>query len=399
MEKGNLVEWKKKEGDFIDNETVAVIETDKSTMEWEYSDEGYLAKILREPAEGLLVGDPLAVVVDDEESIAAFKEFTIETLAPEDSSPSPSATQPAAAPSAPATPAAAPSQPPIPGSRVTASPFAKVLAAQENVNLSNLTGSGPNQRIIAQDVLNAPKVVAAPTQVPAAGASFVDIPHTNIRKVIADRLTFSKQQIPHYYLTIDVRMDELQKVRAQLNEKSGGKYKLSVNDFVIKASALALKKVPQCNSSWNDESVRQFNNVDINVALNTDSGLLTPVIPNIETRGLVQINEHMKDLAERGREGKLTPTELSTGTFTISNLGGFGIDQFCAVINPPQACILAVGTATKKLIPSENPEGFEVAGMMSVTLSCDHRVVDGAIGAQWLQAFKSYLEDPLRMLL
>ena len=195
-------------------------------------------------------------------------------------------------------------------------------------------------------------------------------------------------------------MDELQRVRALLNAEAEGKYKLSVNDFVIKASSLALRKVPQCNSSWTDTHVRRYHNTDINVALNTDNGLLTPVISNVEALGLADINDRMKELSTKGRDGKLTPLELSTGTFTISNLGGFGISQFCAVINPPQSCILAVSASAKKLIPSDADEkGYEVAEIMTVTLSCDHRVVDGAIGAQWLKAFKAYLENPLRMLL
>mmetsp|Transcript_16779 Transcript_16779/g.26102 ORF Transcript_16779/g.26102 Transcript_16779/m.26102 type:complete len:195 (+) Transcript_16779:1565-2149(+) len=194
-------------------------------------------------------------------------------------------------------------------------------------------------------------------------------------------------------------MDKLQEVRSGLNKESNGDYKLSVNDFVIKACSLALKKTPECNSSWTDTAIRQFNTTDINIAVNTDNGLLTPLIPNVESLGLVSINESVKDLAAKGREGKLSPTELQTGTFTISNLGGFGIDQFCAVINPPQSCILAVGRSAKKLVPADNEAGFESADIMTVTLSCDHRVVDGAVGAQWLQSFKSYMEDPLKMIL
>ena len=400
METGNLVEWKKKEGDFVGNEPIAVVETDKSTMDWEFTDEGYLAKILVEPSEGLNVGDPLAIMVEEEADIAAFKDYVLEAAPATEAAPSPAA--PPAPAAAPATPSVAPGAsapvqsgvPTPPGSRVVASPFAKSIAASEGVTLGNVQGTGPNQRIIAADVMNAPRGGAQQST-----ASFEDIPHSNIRKVIAQRLTQSKQQIPHYYLTIDVRMDKLQAVRSGLNKEADGAYKLSVNDFVIKACGLALKKTPACNSSWTDTAIRQFNTCDINIAVNTDSGLLTPLIPNVESLGLVSINESVQDLAAKGREGKLSPTELSTGTFTISNLGGFGIDQFCAVINPPQACILAVGRAAKKLVPADNEAGFESADIMTVTLSCDHRVVDGAVGAQWLQAFKSYMEDPLKMIL
>jgi len=403
MEKGNLVEWKKKEGDFIGNTSLAVIETDKSTMDWEYPEDGYLAKILVQPSEGLTVGQPLAIVVEDKESIASFKDFVLEDAAPAKggaSSPQPSsgqAPQPQSQPAQPRqqTPSTVP-KPPNAAERVVASPYAKTLAAQNNVDLGSVQGSGPGNRIIGQDVLNA----QSQSQPQAAvGAQYTDIPNTNIRKVIASRLTQSKQQIPHYYLTIDINVGEAQRVRTTLNQQSDGKFKLSLNDFIIKASSLALKKVPQCNSTWTDAYVRRFENVDINVAVNTDNGLLTPLIPNVQSVGLVQINEKLKELSTKGREGKLSPTELSTGTFTISNLGGFGIDQFCAVINPPQACILAVGRSSKRLVPSDNEKGFEVAEVMTVTLSCDHRVVDGAVGAQWLQAFKSYLEDPLKMLL
>jgi len=401
MEKGNLVEWKKKEGDFVGNCAIAIIETDKSTMDWEYPDDGYLAKILVPPSEGLVVGQALAVVVENQADIAAFKDFKIEEKAASAPAPQSAPTPQASSAPSPAIPAAAPA-PSSSSGRPIASPLARLLAKESNVDLSGLHGSGPGNRIIAQDVATASQQQQqVQYDAPAiVGTSYTDIPHTNIRKVIASRLTQSKQQIPHYYLTVEIRVDELQRVRAVMNQEADGKYKLSLNDFIIKASSLALRKVPQCNSSWTDTHVRRFHNTDINVALNTDNGLLTPIIPNVETLGLVSINERMKELSAKGRDGKLTPLELATGTFTISNLGGFGITQFCAVINPPQSCILAVSSSAKKLIPNDtNSNGFEVAEVMTVTLSCDHRVVDGAVGAQWLQAFKSYLENPLRMLL
>ncbi|KAJ6416021.1 hypothetical protein OIU84_004755 [Salix udensis] len=238
------------------------------------------------------------------------------------------------------------------------------------------------------------------TSVPAL--DYVDIPHSQIRKVTASRLLFSKQTIPHYYLTVDTCVDKLMGLRSQLNslqESSGGK-RISVNDLVIKAAALALRKVPQCNSSWTDNYIRQFNNVNINVAVQTDNGLYVPVIRDADKKGLSKIADEVKNLAQRARENSLKPEDYEGGTFTVSNLGGpFGIKQFCAIINPPQSGILAVGSAEKRVIPGSGPDDFQFASFMTITLSCDHRVIDGAVGAEWLKAFKGYIENPESMLL
>jgi len=230
---------------------------------------------------------------------------------------------------------------------------------------------------------------------------YTDITLSNMRKTIAKRLSESKQTIPHYYLSVDISVDHVMKLRKQLNEllnKDG--VKLSVNDFVIKASALACKKVPEANSSWQETIIRQYNSVDVNVAVATDAGLITPIVFDADRKGLAAINEDVKNLAKKARDGKLQPNEFMGGTFTISNLGMFGIKHFTAIINPPQACILAVGGPSAKLIAdSDQPKGFRETSVVTVTLSCDHRVVDGAVGAKWLAEFKKYMENPTMMLL
>jgi len=300
------------------------------------------------------------------------------------------------------------------GDRVFASPLARRLAAEKGIDLGQVEGTGPNRRIVEADILefSGPSTStkkATPSQVKDKEGAYVDIPHSNVRKVIASRLTQSKQQIPHYYLSIDVNVDALIKLREDLNtrlsasSKEKEKGKLSVNDFLVKASALALKDFPALNSSWQDTAVRQYRYVDINVAVSTDSGLVTPFIKDADIKGLSAISQETKTLATKAREGKLSPHEYQGGTFTISNLGMFGVNNFSAIINPPQSAILAVGTTTKRLVPNEKDttgeHPYKVVSVMSVTLSCDHRVVDGAVGAQWLQKFKVYLEDPITMLL
>ena len=248
---------------------------------------------------------------------------------------------------------------------------------------------------------------SAPAQIPAAyapqgasGAAYTDIPTTSMRKIIASRLTESKQNVPHYYVTVEINMDKTNKLREVLNKSSEGKYKLSVNDFVIKASALALKQVPEVNAAWQGDFIRQYNSADICVAVATPTGLITPIVTSAEGKGLSTISAQVKDLATRARDGKLSPAEYQGGSFTISNLGMFGVSNFTAIINPPQSCILAVGGAQQKVVADETTEsGFAVRNVMEVTLSADHRVVDGAVGATWLQSFKGFMENPLKMML
>ncbi|KAF6039925.1 hypothetical protein EB796_001777 [Bugula neritina] len=414
METGTIISWLKNEGDsMMEGDALAEIETDKSTMVLDTSEEGFLAKILiSEGTKDIPIGTPLYVMVEEESAIAAFKDFKpSESAAPppaaaESAPPPPPAPKPVSAPPpAPSARPATPQPPPPPPSpvstagRVIASPLAKRLAAEQGLSLAGVVGTGPGGRIIAQDLQNlqpSPAVTAAPT-----AASYTDIDLSNMRKTIAKRLTESKQNVPHYYLTVDVNMDSIIKLRSELNDMlSGDGVKLSVNDFVIKAAALACKKVPAANSAWMDTFIRQFNNVDVCVAVATDGGLITPIVPKVETKGLASINTEVASLAAKAREGRLQPHEFQGGTFTISNLGMFGVKSFTAIINPPQACILAVGGTEKRVVVDEDSrEGYKTAQVMSVTLSCDHRVVDGAVGAQWLAEFRKLLECPNRMLL
>ncbi|KAJ0264007.1 Dihydrolipoyllysine-residue acetyltransferase component 2 of pyruvate dehydrogenase complex [Hirschfeldia incana] len=420
MTEGNIARWLKKEGDKVaPGEVLCEIETDKATVEMECMEEGFLAKIVKEEgAKEIQVGEVIAITVEDEEDIQKFKDYTPSSGAAPEEKPAPEAKpapsppkeekveQPASAPEAKTSkPSSAPS-----GDRIFASPLAKKLAEDSNVPLSSIEGTGPEGRIVKADVeeflaSRGKETTTKPsksTDSKAAALDYVDIPHTQIRKVTASRLAFSKQTIPHYYLTVDTCVDKLMGLRSQLNafqEASGGK-RISVNDLVIKAAALALRKVPQCNSSWTDEYIRQFSNVNINVAVQTENGLYVPVVKDADKKGLSTIGEEVRFLAQKAKENSLKPEDYEGGTFTVSNLGGpFGIKQFCAVINPPQAAILAIGSAEKRVVAGSGPDQFNVASYMSVTLSCDHRVIDGAIGAEWLKAFKGYIETPESMLL
>ncbi|KAJ6942336.1 hypothetical protein NC652_008222 [Populus alba x Populus x berolinensis] len=417
---GNIARWLKKEGDKISTgEVLCEVETDKATVEMECMEEGYLAKILKgDGSKEIKLGEVIAITVEDEEDIAKFKDYNPSasgsgaTSANEASAPTPPAShkeeveKPASLPEPKISkPSAAPD-----GDRAFASPLARKLAEDHNVPLSSIKGTGPDGHIVKADIEDylasrgkeapATKPVTKDTSAPAL--DYVDIPHSQIRKVTASRLLFSKQTIPHYYLTVDTCVDKLMGLRSQLNsiqETSGGK-RISVNDLVIKAAALALRKVPQCNSSWTNNYIRQYNNVNINVAVQTDNGLYVPVIRDADKKGLSKIGDEVKNLAQKARENSLKPEDYEGGTFTVSNLGGpFGIKQFCAIINPPQSGILAIGSAEKRVIPGSGPDDFKSASFMSVTLSCDHRVIDGAIGAEWLKAFKGYIENPESMLL
>ncbi|KAG5021542.1 hypothetical protein JHK85_017884 [Glycine max] len=420
MTEGNIARWLKKEGDKISpGEVLCEVETDKATVEMECMEEGYLAKIIRgDGAKEIKVGEVIAVTVEDEGDIAKFKDYQ------------PSASEPSAAPakeiSAPPTPkkeeeveepgrepepkVSKPSAPPSSGDRTFASPLARKLGEEKNVPLSSIKGTGPEGLIVKADIddylASGAKEVSASSKAKVAtdaALDYTDIPVSQIRKVTASRLLLSKQTIPHYYLTVDTCVDKLTSLRTQLNslqEASGGS-RISVNDLVIKAAALALRKVPQCNSSWANDYIRQYNNVNINVAVQTDNGLFVPVIRDADKKGLSTIGEEVKQLAKKAKENSLKPQDYEGGTFTVSNLGGpFGVRQFCAIINPPQAGILAVGSsAERRVVPGSGAEEFKFASFMSVTLSCDHRVIDGAIGAEWLKAFKGYIENPETMLL
>ncbi|XP_037543931.1 dihydrolipoyllysine-residue acetyltransferase component of pyruvate dehydrogenase complex, mitochondrial [Nematolebias whitei] len=420
MTMGTVQRWEKKVGEKLsEGDLLAEIETDKATIGFEVQEEGYLAKILvAEGTRDVPLGTPLCIIVEKESDIASFKDYVETGLAEVSAPPPPPPPAPAPAPAAAAVPGAAPAAaaPAAPRKgRVFASPLAKKLAAEKGVQLAQVSGSGPDGRVTRKDIESFVPPKAAPTAAapaaaraaapPAAAAAapagtFTDVPISNIRRVIAQRLMQSKQTIPHYYLSVDVSMDRVLELRTELNEEvKSQNIKLSVNDFIIKASALACLKVPECNSSWLDTVIRQNHVVDMSVAVSTANGLITPIVFNAHVKGLAAISADVSALAAKARDGKLQPHEFQGGTFTISNLGMFGIKNFSAIINPPQACILAVGGSEKRLMPADNEKGFDVASMMSVTLSCDHRVVDGAVGAQWLAEFRRFLERPVTMLL
>lgn len=416
------------------------VETDKATVSFDSTEDGYIAKILVPAGAGVIkVGTPVAILVENAEDVAAFKDYVVggtdAPATPAAAAPAPAAATPAPAPAAPTsaaseTPARSCHVASVGAPRVFATPLAKTEAASRGVDLTQVQGTGPGRRIVKADVLEftpaavaaspvvaaAAPVAAAPIAAPVAGledGDFSDVPLSNMRKVIAQRLTQSKQSTPHYYVSVDVQMDAIMKLRSQLNKqleaehkgKDGPAPKISVNDFVIKATAAALMKVPEVNCSWQGTSIRQYNYADISVAVATPSGLITPIIANAHEKGLLTITQNMKDLAKRARENKLTPAEYQGGTFTISNLGMFGVKHFTAIINPPQAGILAVGGSEQKVVPNpafakdpSQPQ-FKVVNVMTVTASFDHRVVDGAVGAQWLAAFREYCEDPMKFLL
>uniref|UniRef100_A0A3P8VCD6 Acetyltransferase component of pyruvate dehydrogenase complex n=1 Tax=Cynoglossus semilaevis TaxID=244447 RepID=A0A3P8VCD6_CYNSE len=398
MTMGTVQRWEKKVGEKLsEGDLLAEIETDKATIGFEVQEEGYLAKILvAEGTRDVPLGTPLCIIVEREGDIIAFKDY-VETGVAEVSTPPP----PPPPPPPPAAPHAAPAA--TKKGRVFASPLAKKLASEKGIDLTQVAGQGSTHTHTISSLTSqaappaAPPAAAAPAPAPVTG-TFTDIPISNIRKVIAQRLIQSKQTIPHYYLSVDVNMDQVLELRKELNVKAQN-IKLSVNDFIIKASALSCLKVPECNSSWMDTVIRQNHVVDVSVAVSTASGLITPIVFNAHVKGLASISSDVSALAAKAREGKLQPHEFQGGTFTISNLGMFGVKNFSAIINPPQACILAVGGSEKRLLPADNEKGFDVASVMSVTLSCDHRVVDGAVGAQWLAEFRKFLEKPVTMLL
>ncbi len=410
MTEGTLSRWLKAEGDKVAaGDIIAEIETDKATMEVEAVDEGVIGKILvKAGTEGVAVNTPIAILLEDGEDASA--------LANAPAAAAPKAAPSIAAPSAPSATSAPAQAPQVSsgGQRVFASPLAKRLAKESGVDMSALRGSGPHGRIVKADIERAVRQGAAPVtakssagpaqlppggdyEVNAFGMAYRKIPNNNIKKITAKRLVESKQTVPHFYLTIDCRLDALMAARQEINDQADGKYKLSVNDFLVKAAAMALKAYPPANVSWSDEAVLQYLKADISVAVSTPNGLITPIVRNAEDKGLVQISNEVKDLAKRARDGKLKPEEFQGGSFTISNLGMFGIREFGAIINPPQACILAIGAGEQRAVVEKGE--VKVRTMMSCTLSVDHRAVDGAIGAEYLQVFKKYVENPVSMLL
>ncbi len=450
MTEGKLAKWLIKEGDEVrPGDLIAEIETDKATMEVESVDEGKVAKILiGEGTEGVAVNAVIAVLamdgenLDDVPSPKTSTHEVKETIVSDVQS-SAQKVSPIDNGSLKATPLArriadqagislSGINPTGAGGKITkddvlkkaeggnlssssesdrlfASPLARKLAIEGKVPLDRIKGSGPNGRIVKADVeralrgdllpaLDQPAGSKEPAAVSeSAGSEFDLIPHTSMRKTIARRLTESKQTVPHFYLTVDCEIDELLRVRKELNDRAPDGVKVSVNDFVIKSLAGALRRVPGANASWTEEGIRLYKNVDVSVAVALDGGLITPVVKNADSKGLGEISANMVDLAGRARQGKLTPDEYQGGSISISNLGMFGIKQFDAVINPPQGAILAVGAGEQRPVV-KNGE-LAIATVMTCTLSCDHRVIDGALGAELLQAFKSLIEFPAAMLL
>lgn len=405
MTEGKLAKWLKAVGDTVQpGDVIAEIETDKATMEVEAVDEGKIAKILIDQGtEDVPVNTPIAVLLEDGEDASAIDAMPVTKAPPPASKPD----VPAASPSAEAQNPSA--QPSPEGNRIFASPLAKRLAADAGLDLASLKGSGPRGRIVKRDVEQAVEMRGrVPEGAPATGAAvlpdggppYVESPNSTMRKVIARRLSDSKREIPHYYLTIDCMIDELMALREKLNARASerqGKYKLTVNDFVVKSVGLALKDFPEANCSWTDEAILYYQTADVCVAVATPNGLVTPVIRNADGKGLAALSNEIRTLGARAKDGKLMPEEYQGGTFTVSNLGMFGIREFSAIINPPQSGLLAVGSAEQRPVVKDG--ALAVATMMTCTLSADHRSVDGAVGAQFLQAFKQRIEDPLSMLL
>ncbi|MET1029272.1 MAG: pyruvate dehydrogenase complex dihydrolipoamide acetyltransferase [Dongiaceae bacterium] len=434
MTEGNLAKWLKKEGDAVKaGDIIAEIETDKATMEVEAVDEGRIGKILV-PAgsEGVKVNDVIAVLLEEGEDESAANAAPAPKPAAKESAakePVAEAPKPAVKTDGAAQPPQAAATPPAPakaasagngadkGERLFASPLARRIASEKGVDLAAVTGSGPHGRIIRADVEQAVGkggAAAKPGAQPAAAkapaipstqgfgeGAFDLVPHTNMRKTIARRLQESKQFVPHFYLTVDFDIDRLLKLREEINaaapKEGAGAYKLSVNDFIIKACAVALKQVPAANASWSDEGVKLYKTADISVAVAITGGLVTPIIREAEGKSLTQISSEMKALAKRAKEGKLKPEDYTGGSFSLSNLGMFGIKNFSAIINPPQGCILAVGAGEQQAVVRNG--SLAVATIMSGTLSVDHRVVDGAIGAEYMAALKRLIEQPLGMLI
>jgi pyruvate dehydrogenase E2 component (dihydrolipoamide acetyltransferase) len=411
MTEGNLARWLKQEGERIKaGDVIAEIETDKATMEVEAVDEGILGRILV-PAgtQGVKVNDVIAVLVEAGEAVPAAGAAPKAAAAPA-AAPAPVAAAPIAVAPAPAAAS---------GDRVFASPLARRMAAQAGVDISKIAGSGPNGRIVKADVDAAlsrgpaPVAIAAPAAAPALAAAprpaapvaitapHTAVPNSSIRKVIARRLAESKATIPHFYVSTDVEIDALLKIRADLNARSPkdgpGAYKLSVNDLVIKATAVTLRRFPNVNAMWTEDAILQLHDVDISVAVSIPDGLITPIVKNADIKGLAAISTEMKDLAARAKTGKLKPEEFQGGGFSISNMGMYGVRDFAAIINPPQAGILAVSAGEQR--PVVKNSALAIATVMTLTLSVDHRVIDGALAAEFLQALKRNIEDPLSLML
>jgi pyruvate dehydrogenase E2 component (dihydrolipoamide acetyltransferase) len=403
MEEGTLVRWAKKEGDTVEvDDLIAEVETDKATMEFRAFDKGVLLKLLVAEGASLKPDEPVAILGRAGESVTDVQVG--------------SAVPAAAAPAAQASAAPAPSAPATNGKhtdviattpgRVLASPLVRRMARERDVDLTSVSGSGPKGRIVLRDLESQVPAQApvqakapAPVQAPAPSAQAEGsrlVPLNGMRKTIAARLTQSKRDIPHFYLSVDIEASALEAMRKQVNEALTAEEKVSINDFILKACASALKRVPNCNASFEGEHIRYFEHADISVAVSVPDGLVTPVLRNAEQKSIAQISREVRELAAKAKEKKLKPEDMAGGTFSVSNLGMFGIDEFAAVIRPPEAAILAVGAIRD--VPVVKGGAVVPGRMMSLTLSCDHRVIDGALGAELLKQIRTLLEKPLALL-
>jgi len=427
MEEGTLAKWSVKEGDKVGpGDVIAEIETDKATMEVEAVDEGTIGQLLvDEGTEGVPVNKVIAVLLEEGEDKSALEGFDPDAASPapkktEETKPEPKEEKKETKPEKasekadekPAEKKPAPAAEKSDGKRIFASPLAKRIAKDKGIDLAVLSGSGPRGRIVKKDVEEEKPGMKAPASASAGGAAlapsvdpraffedgtYEEVPMDKMRKTIARRLTQSKQEIPHYYLTIDCEIDELLRVRKELNERAPEGVKLSVNDFLVRAAALALKQVPEVNASFAGDSLLMHKRADVGIAVAIEGGLITPIIQKADEKGLAAISNEAKDLAARARDRKLKPQEYEGGGFSISNLGMYGIKHFTAVINPPQSAILAVGAGERRAVVKGDE--LVAATVMTCTMSCDHRVIDGALGARFLEAFKGFVEFPATMLM
>ncbi|KAF9512353.1 hypothetical protein BS47DRAFT_1486294 [Hydnum rufescens UP504] len=409
MTEGGIASWKKKEGDsFTSGDVILEIETDKATMDVEAQDDGVLAKIIAaDGSKNIAVGSTIAILAEEGDDLSAAVDIaeSESPLPPKESGTLPSPPPPTptielkldAEPNTTSKPS-----PPRPefnsGERIFASPIAKKIALERGIPLGKVKGTGPGGRIVLSDIesykpletATAGAKTASPSTISPVDSSthYTDIPISNMRKTIGARLTQSKQELPHYYVTVEIDMGRTLKLR-----------ELSVNDFIVKAAALALRDVPEVNSAWLGDTIRQYHKADISIAVATPTGLITPIVRDVGAKGLSAISTETKALAKKARDGKLAPQEYQGGSFTISNMGMMGVSHFTAIINPPQSAILALGSVIPTLVPADNEKGFDTKQILKATLSADHRVVDGAVNAKFLQALKGYLENPLSFML
>ncbi|CAI5709827.1 unnamed protein product [Peronospora destructor] len=420
MEMGTIAKWNKQEGDLISaGDVVCEVETDKAVVDFEATDDSYLAKILVQAGSGeVAVGKPIFVTVMEEEDIAAFKDFSADATPDENTAPAAPAVEvaPATAVSTTTSPVStAPAASPASG-RVFASPIAKKIARESGAVLSVINGSGPNGRVIKADVeaalaagtSTAAKEDAANASSPAATAAtattnYTDYPISSEAQAIAQQLTQQKMEVPHYHLSTNLTLDKLLDARARLNAGRGEDEHLSVNDFVVRAASLAMRKVPDANSSWKGSFIRQFNDVNVNLMMTSAAGgVVAPVLTRVNQKGLDDIRKETQTAVAKANDGAFKPADLANGTFTISNVGQFDVQSLAGIVRPEQSCMLGLGAIEKKVVPNDDPNAdqiYKYAQMMTATLACDHRVIDGAVGAQWLASFKELVEDPLKMIL